>query len=91
MVWFFSHKTIDDVFTEEDLKKAGFVSAGVGFGHLDIYAKDNHRVLYDPVHDRVHSAYNIHRPSKKLSIDQVNEILQAVEHLRHEQHNLGSD
>lgn len=91
MMWPFGTKTLDDKFSEEDLTRAGFKDIRIGFGSYNIWAKNNHRILYDPIHDRVHSAYDVHQPSKKMSIEQINEILQAVEHLRHGQNNQGSE
>lgn len=74
-------KSIDDSFTEADLEKLGFNNTKVGVGDLDIWMLGKHRILYNPITNKVQGAYHMDRLTTKYSIDQVNEILSAIQHL----------
>lgn len=75
-------KTIDDKFRPDELEALGFTDIQTKFGYLDIWMKGDKRVLYNRPAQRVHHVYDYEKPSQRLSIQQVTEVLQAAEHFR---------
>ena len=77
----------------EDLIKAGFVDLKISPGEGDIWGKDNYRMIYDPIHDKVVRGYEIKGDTKvkPLSISEVSEILHYIDSHHEKQTNEGSE
>jgi len=72
-----------------DLIKAGFTDLHIGSGEGEIWAKDNYRIIYEPLHDKVVRGYAISDTKvKPMSISEVNEILHYIDS---HQRNTGSE